>query len=81
MSKALIKYPRYIEAYIARGQIYIFEEKWEKALADFQAVIQLQPNNGLGHLGQGDSLKGIGNYNDSLAAFSKAIDTDSKTVS
>ena len=24
LSKALIKYPRYIEAYIARGQVFIF---------------------------------------------------------
>jgi tetratricopeptide (TPR) repeat protein len=24
LSKAIIRYPRYIEAYIARGQIYIF---------------------------------------------------------
>jgi len=24
LSKAIVKYPRYIEAYIARGQIYIF---------------------------------------------------------
>ena len=42
LSKALMKYPRYIEAYIARGQIYIFQKKWEKALSDFRAVIGLQ---------------------------------------
>ena len=39
LSKALMRYPRYIEAYIARGQIYIFQKKWEKALSDFRSVI------------------------------------------
>ena len=51
LSKALLRYPRYIEAYIARGQIYIFQKKWEKALSDFRSVIQLQQHNGLGYLG------------------------------
>ena len=44
-------------------------------------MIQLQQNNGLGHLGQGDSLKGIGNYNEALNSFTKAMEVDSKTVS
>ena len=58
-----MKYPRYIEAYVARGQIYIFQKKWDKALSDFRLVIQISPtDNGLGFLGQGDALKGIGNY-------------------
>ena len=63
LSKAIMKYPRYIEAYVARGQIFIFQKKWDKALSDFRLVIQISPpDNGLGFLGQGDALKGIGNY-------------------
>jgi Tfp pilus assembly protein PilF len=41
LSKAIVRNPRYIEAYIARGQIYIFQKKWEKALSDFRVVISL----------------------------------------
>lgn len=51
LSKAIFKYPKYIEAYIARGQIYIFQKKWDKALTDFRIVISLQGENGLGYLG------------------------------
>lgn len=51
LSKAIFKYPKYLEAYIARGQIYIFQKKWDKALTDFRIVISLQPDNGLGYLG------------------------------
>jgi tetratricopeptide (TPR) repeat protein len=76
LSKAIVKYPRYIEAYIARGQIYIFQKKWDKALSDFRIVISVSPENGLGYLGQGDSLKGIGNYNGALQSYSQAIEID-----
>ena len=76
LSKAICKYPRYIEAYIARGQILIFQKKWDKALSDFRIVIQVSPENGLGYLGQGDSLKGIGNYNGALQSYTKAIEID-----
>ena len=76
LSKAIVRYPRYIEAYIARGQIFIFQKKWDKSLSDFRMVIQVSPDNGLGYLGQGDSLKGIGNYNGSIQSYSKAIEID-----
>ena len=76
LSKAIVRYPRYIEAYIARGQIFIFQKKWDKSLSDFRMVIQVSPDNGLGYLGQGDSLKGIGNYNGALQSYSKAIEID-----
>lgn len=65
-----------MEAYIARGQIYIFQKKWDKALTDFRIVISLSPENGLGYLGLGDSLKGIGNYNGALSSYSEAIGVD-----
>ena len=57
LSKAIVRYQRYLEAYIARGQIYIFQKKWEKALSDFRTVIQIMgaegslEGNGLGYLG------------------------------
>lgn len=60
LSKAIHKYPSYLEAFIARGQIYIFQKKWDKALNDFKVVLKSQPSNGMGFLGQADSLKGLG---------------------
>jgi tetratricopeptide (TPR) repeat protein len=40
-------------------------------------VIQVSGENGLGYLGQGDSLKGIGNYNGALQSYTKAVEIDS----
>jgi hypothetical protein len=41
-------------------------KKFEKALIDFQHVINLQPCNGAGYVGQADSMKGIGNFKGAL---------------
>jgi tetratricopeptide (TPR) repeat protein len=48
LSRCVIKYPKYTEAYLARGQLFIFEKKWEKALSDFKSVISLLPTSGIG---------------------------------
>ena len=42
LSKAITKHPKFVEAYVARGQIYLFLKKWDKAFIDFRKVLQLQ---------------------------------------
>jgi tetratricopeptide (TPR) repeat protein len=89
LTKAIKKYPKFIEAYLARGQIYTilnlsYENNFknfnkggqnnsifktlsigqinDRIISDFQSVINLMPNKGMGYVGKGDALKGIGNY-------------------
>lgn len=76
LSKGIIRHSKYTEAYLARGQIYIYQEKWEKAILDYKMIIKLMPDKGIGFLGKGDSLKGLGNYGGALTAFTKAIQKD-----
>lgn len=38
----------------------------ERIINDFQTVITLLPDKGLGYIGKGDSLKNIGNYSAAL---------------
>lgn len=78
-NKAILKYPKFVEAYIARGQIYLFKKEWDKAFIDFRKVLQLSKNNGLGLLGQGDALKGIGNYQGALSSYTNAVDMDKES--
>lgn len=93
LTKAIKKYPKFIEAYLARGQIYTilnrsYESNFkefnkngsnsnifknlsigqinERIINDFQTVISLIPNKGLGYIGKGDALKGIGDYQGAL---------------
>lgn len=77
--KATTKYPKFAEAFAARGQIYLFLKKWDKAFVDFRTVLQLSSNNGLGLLGQGDALKGIGNFQGALSSYSDAIEVDKES--
>lgn len=48
----------------------------ERIINDFQTVIDLIPDKGLGYLGKGDSLKGIGNYKGALDCYNMAIRLD-----
>lgn len=79
LTKAITKHPKFAEAFAARGQIYLFLKKWDKAFIDFRTVLQLSKNNGLGLLGQGDALKGIGNYQGALSSYSDAIEVDKES--
>lgn len=81
LSKAISKYPTYLEAYIARGQIYIFQKKWDKALNDFKTVLRHSPKNGMGYLGQADSLKGLGKIEKAIESYSKVIELDPQSMS
>lgn len=88
LTKAIKKYPRFIEAYLARGQIYTMLSKSyetgfkefkndannnlfrnlsvgqinERVITDFQTVINLIPNKGLGYVGKADALRSIGDF-------------------
>lgn len=55
-------------------------KKWDKAFIDFRTVLQLSKNNGLGLLGQGDALKGIGNYPGAIGSYSDAIEVDKESM-
>lgn len=79
LTKAIAKHPKFAEAFAARGQIYLFLKKWDKAFIDFRTVLQVSKNNGLGLLGQGDALKGIGNYQGALSSYSDAIEVDKES--
>lgn len=76
LSRGIMHFPKYPEAYQARGQLYIFGRKFDKALCDFRTAQRLQPDLGHNYLGIGDSLKCIGNYHGALKEYSKAIEID-----
>ena len=51
------------------------------AFQDFSQVKLIQPRNGLGHLGLGDSLKGLNRIQESLESYTNAIQNDTKSSS
>ena len=76
LSRGIVQFPKYAEAYQARGQLFIFGRKYDKALADFRIAAKLRPELGNNYLGIGDALKCIGNYHGALKEYSKAMEVD-----
>jgi tetratricopeptide (TPR) repeat protein len=37
--------PRYVNAYFSRGNAYFWNKDYDKAIADFEAVLKIEPNN------------------------------------
>jgi tetratricopeptide (TPR) repeat protein len=54
------KFPKYYDAYIYRGKLFMKDKKYEKALQDFSYAIQLNDQRALGLLGKADCLRFMG---------------------
>jgi tetratricopeptide (TPR) repeat protein len=72
LSKGLLKFPKFSEGFVTRGQLYSQQMKWEKALQDFSRAISLNKTEGSAFLGLGDAFLGMGDQKSALKAFSQA---------
>lgn len=66
-------FPRYYDAYIYRGKLYLKQKLVDKADADFNMAISLSPQKGLGYLGKADCLRSMNNYKEAIRCYQKAI--------
>lgn len=73
LTKGLLKYPKFTEAYVARGQFFTLQLKWEKAVQDFYKAISLNPAEGSAYIGLGDAYLGINDKKNSIKAYSQAV--------
>jgi len=71
------KNPNLPEAYLVRGEILGYFELFEKAIIDFEKVIEIDPNIPQTYYGRGTVYAKSGNdYNKALDDFNKAIALD-----
>ncbi|CAN7557387.1 tetratricopeptide repeat protein [Bradyrhizobium sp. LjRoot220] len=70
---AAIKIAPKAELYDKRAAQLLILREYERALADLDEAIRLEPNNGPYHLNRADSLKGLKQYDRALADTSTAI--------
>ncbi|CAG9313397.1 unnamed protein product [Blepharisma stoltei] len=73
ISKGLSRFPKFSEGYVIRGQIYLKQEKIEKALSDFKKAAAYNPKDGSAYLGIADCLIYTENKESCLEALNKAI--------
>jgi tetratricopeptide (TPR) repeat protein len=62
------------DAYIGRGNYYFDQEDYERALAESDRAIGLQPDYSLAHHNRGASLVKLGQYQEALAALDRAVE-------
>ena len=72
LTKALVRFPRFKDAYLARGQLLTHQKIWDKALSDFYKVINLCPDEGNAYIGLADALVGMGDYQNCLKVLASA---------
>jgi tetratricopeptide (TPR) repeat protein len=73
-SAALLQNPREHAAYKLRGYAYLIDHRFERASADFQAALQLKPQDHEDRAGYAQSLSGQGKFEEAVVQYRKARD-------
>lgn len=61
------------DAYKMRGYAYLLEKRFERARADFQVAVRLQPQDSASLAGFGQSLSGLGQFQEAVVQLEKAV--------
>jgi len=72
--KAAAKDPRLVEARFQIAQISMGYKDFRKAIANYQAVTEVDPKNAAGFVNLGVALKGAGQFQDAEKAYLRAIE-------
>ena len=72
LGKGLLKFPKFFEGFVTRGQLFSQQMKWDKALQDFNKAISLSKGQGSAFVGLGDAFVAMGDLRSALKAFGNA---------
>ena len=73
-TQAILLKPNYAEAYLARGDVYLFWTKeLEKALTDFTAAIRFSPDNAVAYCHRGHVYRRFERYGEAIKDYTEAI--------
>ena len=75
-SRAIELYPDFIEAYLARAQVYFWIDDFDKAIKDYTSVIEIDPDYASAYVGHGQAYSNKGCYARAIDDFSRAIEID-----
>lgn len=64
--------------YVGRGNAWIGKDEYDKAIADFDHALQLNPKNAIAHACRGYAWGRKGQYNKATADFDQALRLDPK---
>ena len=72
LSRGLLKFPKYSQGFVARGQLFNQQKKWQKAMADFYKALELNPIDGNAYLALSETLLGIGDKHTAVKILNQA---------
>ena len=78
-SKIIEIKPKYISAYISRGNLWLAKKDTAKAIEDFTLAIKVNPKAGPAYVSRGRLLASLGRQEDAFKDFDKATKLDKDT--
>ncbi|MBI4082334.1 MAG: tetratricopeptide repeat protein [Candidatus Lambdaproteobacteria bacterium] len=79
-SEAIRLDPKYVSAYVQRGNVYRLEKDYGRAMADFDIAIELDPNSSAAYSARGIVHRATGHPIWAIADYDKAIQLDPKNA-
>ena len=76
-----MKFPKYYEAYIYRGKLYLKLKEFKEALQDFEKAIQIDPHKQIAYIGKGDCLRLMERYDESRKMYTDAFNNKKNNIS
>ena len=67
------RFPKYYDAYIYRGKLLFKAKRFDKALYNFNAAIEINPSRGLGFIGKADCLRFLNEYEEAIKLYTAAM--------
>ena len=81
LNRCIRTYPKYYEAYIYRGKLYLKLKQYRNAVQDFDKAITLDGNKQIGYVGKGDCLRLMEKYDEAKHYYSIAFNNKKNNVS
>jgi len=73
LNRCISQFPNFKSALMARGELCLKVQEFERARSDFRQVLQDEPLHLVARRGMADSLRGLGNFREALRQYSRVI--------
>lgn len=81
MNRCIKSYPKYYEAYIYRGKLYLKLKQYRYALGDFDRAIAIDGHKQIAFVGKGDCLRLMEKYDEAKHYYTVAFNSKKNNLS